>query len=115
MPEARLEYGPRVLSFPVYGATIVIGQRQVRSIEHRRQSQYIVGVFQATVFHLGNSASFRVVSSSINFHGLGFAIIVKRRLNVNWPCLGARCPIGLIHDSRHVGFQIVMQIGHVLC
>ena len=24
-------------------------------------------------------------------------------------------PIGLIHDSRHVGFQIVMQISHVLC
>ena len=23
--------------------------------------------------------------------------------------------IGLIHDSRHVGFQIVMQISHVLC
>ena len=23
--------------------------------------------------------------------------------------------IALIHDSRHVGFQIVMQIGHVLC
>ena len=22
---------------------------------------------------------------------------------------------GLIHDSRHVGFQIVMQISHVLC
>ena len=27
---------------------------------------------------------------------------------------GAR-PIGLIHDSRHVGFQVVMQISHVLC
>ena len=24
-------------------------------------------------------------------------------------------PIGLIHDSRHVSFQIVMQISHVLC
>ena len=23
--------------------------------------------------------------------------------------------IGLIHDSRHVGFHIVMQIRHVLC
>ena len=23
--------------------------------------------------------------------------------------------IGLIHDSGHVGFQIVMQISHVLC
>ena len=23
--------------------------------------------------------------------------------------------IGLIHDSRHVGFQIFMQISHVLC
>ena len=23
--------------------------------------------------------------------------------------------IGLIHDSRHVGFQIVMQISHVFC
>ena len=23
--------------------------------------------------------------------------------------------IDLIHDSRHVGFQIVMQISHVLC
>ena len=23
--------------------------------------------------------------------------------------------IGLIHDSWHVGFQIVMQISHVLC
>ena len=23
--------------------------------------------------------------------------------------------IGLIHDSRHVGFRIVMQISHVLC
>ena len=23
--------------------------------------------------------------------------------------------IALIHDSRHVGFQIVMQISHVLC
>ena len=23
--------------------------------------------------------------------------------------------IGLIHDSRHGGFQIVMQISHVLC
>ena len=23
--------------------------------------------------------------------------------------------IGLIHDSRHVGFQVVMQISHVLC
>ena len=23
--------------------------------------------------------------------------------------------IGLIHDIRHVGFQIVMQISHVLC
>ena len=23
--------------------------------------------------------------------------------------------IGLIHDSRHIGFQIVMQISHVLC
>ena len=23
--------------------------------------------------------------------------------------------IGLIHDSRHVGFQIVMQISHVVC
>ena len=24
-------------------------------------------------------------------------------------------PIGLIHDSRHVSFQIVMQISHLLC
>ena len=23
--------------------------------------------------------------------------------------------IGLIHDSRHVGFQIVMQISYLLC
>ena len=29
--------------------------------------------------------------------------------------LSLSVPIGLIHDSRHVGFQIVMQISHVLC
>ena len=28
---------------------------------------------------------------------------------------GTVAVIGLIHDSRHVGFQIVMQISHVLC
>ena len=29
--------------------------------------------------------------------------------------LSQRLAIGLIHDSRHVGFHIVMQISHVLC
>ena len=28
---------------------------------------------------------------------------------------GTVAVIGLIHDSHHVGFQIVMQISHVLC
>ena len=43
--------------------------------------------------------------------GLRFIALVREDLNV----YEFADVIGLIHDSRHVGFQIVMQISHVLC
>ena len=69
--------------------------------------------FNCCRYFLGHVACCRCPLRNLSIRGAGLVINGDNQFSAFLGFLSLM-PIGLIHDSRHVGFEIVMQISHVL-